>query len=280
MDIATGPYKIRGYNVKMAMIYCLIAIGPVLNNPAVVLAQRGFGLEVHPLSFSAVASPTYSFPLTGNPAAQYGTGVRWKSVTPFGLEELRTNSFGIGIQNKFGNLGLEFHKTAFDLYNESVYAMGYGFSTSEFGIGGTAGMEAIGVLNYGKSKTTVVGAGFWKKISGKLIVEGVVNNVQIQSRGDFQYNPPLRVTSAIHYGFEDRFRLSYVLSAQSEWLEHYLVLYGTLPELLNTFASYNLTLATWMFGIQVKVKGIHGLYSMNSHQYLGWSRGFGFGYTR
>lgn len=271
---------IRWYNVKMAMIYCLLTIGPVLKNPAVVLAQRGFGLEVHPLSFSAVASPTYSFPLTGNPAAQFGTGVRWKSVTPYGMEDLKTNSFGIGIQNRYGNLGLEFHRTAFDLYNESRYAIGYGFSTTEFGIGGVVGMETIGVLNYGESITMFAGAGFWKKIVDKLVLEGVVNNVQIQNRGDFKYDPPLRVTSAIHYGFEDRFRLTYVLTTQSEWLEQYLVLYGSLPDLLNTFASYNLTLATWMFGLQVNIKGINGLYTMNSHQHLGWSRGFGFGYTR
>ena len=280
MDIATGTYLIRRYNVKMVIIYCLFVFGFISKNPAVVLAQRGFGLEVHPLSFSAVASPTYTFPLIGNPSAQNGNWIRWKSMTPFGIDDLKSNSFGMGYQGRFGSIGVELHRMAFDLYNESVYAFGFGYVTSDFGIGGVLGSEVVAIPSYGKSNVIFSGVGFWKNIAQKLMIEGVFNGVPVHGSGDFEYDTPMRVSSVIHYDFADGFKLSYAFSAQSDWSEQFLIVFGSIPDAIDTFIAYNLTLATWMFGISVNIKGVNGVYSMSSHQHLGWSRGFGFGYVR
>jgi hypothetical protein len=220
-------------------------------------------------AWSAAANPAT---LTGLTSNQFSFT---SSPRPFGLRELSSSAFAIGVPTDIGAFGCAARNYGFDFYKETSLSCCYATVISKLSFGAEVTFDHVAIERYGSAGTVEIAAGLFSNITSQLYAGVVMRNMtsamigaareklpQVCSAG-ISYLPLHNVMLACEYEKQLGFNPSPHLGMEYRVVESFAVRAGISEEPNISSGGIGITFGFMEFD-----------YALSLHETLGWSHEF------
>jgi hypothetical protein len=191
----------------------------------------------------------------------------------FGLRELRTVSAATAIPFKFATAGLVLEQFGFDLYRETVVAIGVGRIVDDYvAVGMTVNLNSVSIDRYGTATEATIDVGVlvnilsdvrlgfdWKNPSATSVGAARESLPQVQSVG-ISYELTQQSQICVEVEKDIRFPFVAKLGFEQRFLQSFAFRFG----LSNNPDKFS-------FGMGASTSGLEFSYAGYSHPQLGWT---------